>query len=86
MQNGKLLVLIGQFHPMLVQNIPYYQYPDLLVSGSDDKTIKVWSLSIAQQVCTSTSHIGNVYSVAISADGTTLVSRSQDKTIKVWGA
>jgi type IV secretion system protein VirD4 len=34
MRNGKLLVLIGQLHPMLVENTPYYQDPDLLVEVS----------------------------------------------------
>jgi serine/threonine protein kinase len=56
-----------------------------LVSGSGDKTIKVWDLSTGQEVRALTGHTGAVMSVAISRDGRTLVSGSDDKTIKVWG-
>ena len=57
-----------------------------LVSGSWDKTIKVWELSTGKLVRTLTGHENPVDSVAISPDGQTLVSGSDDKTIRVWGA
>ncbi len=55
-----------------------------LVSGSRDKTIKVWELSTGRLMRTLTDHAAEVWSVAISPDGQTLVSESRDKTIKVW--
>jgi aspartate 1-decarboxylase len=55
-----------------------------LVSGSDDKTIKVWNLQSGKLLRTLAGHGGVVFSVAISPDGHTLVSGSGDKTIKVW--
>jgi WD40 repeat protein len=56
-----------------------------LVSGSWDKTIKVWGLRDGKLLRTLSDHQGGVGSVAISSDGQTLVSGSGDKTIKVWG-
>ncbi|MEG4861575.1 WD40 repeat domain-containing protein [Microcoleus sp. K1-B6] len=55
-----------------------------LVSGSRDKTIKIWQLSTGRELRTLTGHSNGVCSLAISPDGQTLVSGSDDKTIKIW--
>jgi WD40 repeat protein len=55
-----------------------------LVSGSADKTIKVWNLSTGQEILTLKSHLNPINTVVISPDGQTLVSGSADKTIKIW--
>ena len=62
-----------------------------LVSGSYDKTIKIWNLNTGEEVRTLTGHRTSVWrqidegDVVISPDGQTLVSGNDDKTIKVWG-
>lgn len=56
----------------------------ILVSGGNDKTIKVRSLHTGRILRTLSGHSGSVYAVAISPDGHTLVSGSWDNTIKVW--
>lgn len=55
-----------------------------LISGGNDKTIKVRSLHTGKILRTLTGHSGSVYAIAISPDGQTLVSGSWDNTIKVW--
>lgn len=55
-----------------------------LVSGSGDRTIKVWDVETAQAIHTLKGHSSCVSAVAISLDGQTLISGSEDKTIKVW--
>ncbi|MEB3829932.1 serine/threonine-protein kinase [Phormidium sp. CCY1219] len=55
-----------------------------LVTGSDNKTIKIWNLATGDLIHTLEGHVGRVNSVAISPDGQTLVSGSDDKTIKIW--
>ncbi|MBW4641412.1 MAG: caspase family protein [Goleter apudmare HA4340-LM2] len=55
-----------------------------LVSGSADKTIKIWSLKTGTHLYTLEGHTDIVSCVAISPDGQTLVSGSADKTIKIW--
>jgi WD40 repeat protein len=56
----------------------------MLASGSEDKTIKLWNLKTGDLLCTLTGHEGSVRSVAISPDGQTLASGSHDNSIKLW--
>lgn len=55
-----------------------------LVSGSEDKTIKVWDFPSGKLRHTLTGHTDTVRSLAISGDGKTLASSSGDKTIALW--
>ncbi len=55
-----------------------------IVSGSDDKTLRIWDLNSQKLLRTLTGHTDWVYALALSADGQTIVSGSKDKTIKLW--
>jgi RNA polymerase sigma factor, sigma-70 family len=55
-----------------------------LISGSADKTIKLWNLEKKELVHTFNGHIGWISCLAISSDSKFLVSGSTDKTIKLW--
>jgi WD40 repeat protein len=55
-----------------------------LVSGSQDKTIKLWDLSSGKVLQTLEGHTESVWGVAFSPDGYTLASGSEDSTIKLW--
>lgn len=55
-----------------------------LVSGSFDKTIKLWQLSTGKLIHTLTDHPKGVFALAISPDGKLLASGSWDDTIKLW--
>jgi WD40 repeat protein len=57
-----------------------------IVSGSYDRTLKVWDAQTGQEVFCLRGHRDLVTSVAWSADGTRIVSGSSDKTVKVWDA
>ncbi|KAJ3129501.1 hypothetical protein HK098_001268 [Nowakowskiella sp. JEL0407] len=57
---------------------------NLIVSGSSDKTIKIWSMESGEELKTLKGHNGAVTSVAISDDGGFIVSGSDDKLIKIW--
>ena len=56
------------------------------MSGSRDKTIKIWDATTLQEVGTLEGHTNYVYSVAVFPDGSKIVSGSGDKTIKIWDA
>ncbi len=55
-----------------------------MVSGSADKTLKVWDLETGKCRATLEGHTNDVVSVAVTPDGKTVVSASADKTLKVW--
>ena len=54
-----------------------------IVSGSKDKTVRLWNLQGKSLIL---QHEDAVNSVAISPDGQTIVSGSEDKTVRLWGA
>jgi len=54
-----------------------------LVSGSEDKTIKIWDVKNGQTIKTLTGHTDYVRALTVLPDGS-LVSGSGDKSIKIW--
>ena len=54
------------------------------LSGSEDKTLKLWDLASGKELRTFTGHSDEVSSVAIAPDGRTVLSGSYDKTLKLW--
>jgi WD40 repeat protein len=57
-----------------------------IVSGSDDRTVKVWEAESGRLLRSLEGHTGSVLAVAVSPDGRTIVSGSWDNTVKVWEA
>jgi hypothetical protein len=58
----------------------------LIVSASDDRTLKVWETQTGEEHLTLRGHEKGVRDCAISADGRLIVSASDDTTLKVWDA
>lgn len=56
----------------------------LAVSGSWDKTLKMWDLATGAEVRTLEGHANCVWAVAVTPDGKLAVSGSGDSTLKVW--
>ncbi|MEO0971189.1 MAG: hypothetical protein AAFX80_23470 [Cyanobacteria bacterium J06639_18] len=54
----------------------------ILVSGSYDKTIKLWNIQTGECLKTLDEHTNKISSVAITPDNQILVSGSYDKTIR----
>jgi WD40 repeat protein len=54
------------------------------VSGSGDKTLKVWDAQTGQEPLTLKGHSDAVTSVSFSPDGKRIVSGGWDQTVKIW--
>jgi sugar lactone lactonase YvrE len=57
-----------------------------IMSGSEDKTIKLWDAQTGSELRTFGGHSYFINSVAFSPDGQRIVSGSYDKTAKLWDA
>ncbi|MGB3548075.1 MAG: hypothetical protein WBA17_13955, partial [Saprospiraceae bacterium] len=55
-----------------------------VISGSYDKTIKVWDITTGEQLLSLSGHSSFVKAVVVSLDGEKVISGSDDKTVKVW--
>ena len=55
-----------------------------IVSGSWDKTVRIWDMEsgVCQHVLTD--HTGSVFNIAYSAEKNQVASTSEDKTIRLW--
>lgn len=55
-----------------------------LVSGGEDRSLRLWSLPDGQALKTLEGHTSEIWGVAISADGRLLVSGSEDDSLRLW--
>jgi len=74
-------------HTNMVLSVAFSPEGQRIVSGSSDRTIRVWSTTMGETVAGPfTGHTGTVRSVAFSPDGHRIISGSEDRTIRVWNA
>jgi WD40 repeat protein len=71
-------------HTNLVRSLAFSSDGTFLVSGSNDKTIKLWDIQTGGVVKTIGGHTGRVFSVSISSDGATIASGSKGCTLRLW--
>lgn len=57
-----------------------------VVSGSADRTLRVWDAATGQTLRVLSGHTDGVFAVAFNHDGTEVVSGSSDSTAQVWCA
>jgi len=79
---SQMAILSG--HTDWVRSLAFWPDGTSLVSGSDDRTIKLWDMQTGGVVKTFYGHIDCILSVSISADCTTIASGSRDGTIHLW--
>ncbi|NJM71045.1 MAG: WD40 repeat domain-containing protein [Scytonema sp. RU_4_4] len=72
-----------QGHNNWVNSVCFSPDGKTIASGSDDKTIKLWSLD-GYLLHTLTGHGSRVNKVVFSPDGKTIASGSEDTTLKLW--
>ncbi|KAK6111156.1 Guanine nucleotide-binding protein subunit beta-2-like 1 [Brugia pahangi] len=71
-------------HGHFVSDVVMSSDGQFALSGSWDKTLRLWDLTTGVTSRQFVSHTKDVLSVAFSADNRQIVSGSRDKTIKLW--
>ena len=71
-------------HAKEVKSLAFSPDGASLVSGSSDRTIKLWDVQTGGVVKTFHGHTAQICSVSISGDSTTIASGSADRTVHLW--
>jgi len=71
-------------HSHYVQDVVLSRDGQYALTGSWDKTLRLWDLNFARTSRLFVGHTGDVLSVAFSADNRQIVSGSRDRSIKLW--
>src|SRR5262249_40168122 len=79
---NEIQVLRG--HKAEVSAVAFSPDGQWLVSGSHDKTIKIWRVVTGREAQTLEGHTMQVTAAAFTPDGQTIVSASWDKTVGLW--
>jgi len=73
-------------HASSVTSAAFFPDGQRIVTGSTDKTAKVWDAASGKGLLTLKGHRGAIESVGVSSDGQRIVTGSGDQTAKVWDA
>ncbi len=83
-QTSRLETVIQKGHEAVVKAVAYTPDGKYLLTGSRDKSIKLWETSSAREVKSYKGHISTINDLAVSKDGKFFASSSADNTAKVW--
>jgi len=71
-------------HRSPITSVAFHPVFSVLVSGSEDATVKVWDFETGEYERTLKGHTNPVQAVAFNASGSLLASTSTDLSVKIW--
>ncbi|KAH8200762.1 hypothetical protein TruAng_005079 [Truncatella angustata] len=86
LQHWSQYLYVCEGHSSAVKSVAFSQDGSRIVSGSFDKTIRIWDTNSGKEVHKLEGHSNAVTSVAFSHDGSRIVSGSSDETVRIWDA
>ncbi|MEM7537172.1 MAG: PQQ-binding-like beta-propeller repeat protein [Chloroflexota bacterium] len=69
-----------------VNSVAFSPDGTMVISGSEDHTVRLWRSSDLNPIYIFVGHTASVLSVGFSPDGQRIVSGSEDSTVRVWDA
>jgi WD40 repeat protein len=72
-------------HAFRVNSLDFSPDSQLIVSGSRDATLRIWSVEAGESIEILRGHADGVNTVAFSPDGSLIGSGSEDDTVILWG-
>jgi eukaryotic-like serine/threonine-protein kinase len=82
--DAEISILSG--HTAIVESAAFSPDGKIIVTASDDKTIRLWDAATSRQILLLNGHTGRVNFAQFSPDGGRLVSASADKSVRIWDA
>ncbi|HET6544734.1 MAG TPA: caspase family protein [Chryseolinea sp.] len=79
-----LETVVQKGHELAVVAVAISPDSNYIVSGSKDKSAKLWEISTGREVRSYLGHEATVTSLEFTADGKTLITGSNDKSIRFW--
>lgn len=84
LQNGRGLQLRVDAHADAVKAVWISLEGDRALTGSEDNTVRMWSIPDGECLQEFSGHAGSVDKVAATRDGRMVFSASQDRTFRLW--
>ncbi len=87
---AKVFTLDGKFlfdlkgHKETIRSLEFSPKSDLILSGSEDNTVRLWSATNGKLLKTIKSHIDPVNSVGFSPNSDSFFSASEDGYLRIW--
>ena len=82
--NGEWQLVVLRGHEKLVQSAAFSSDRARIVTGSNDRTARVWDAGTGAEITVLRDHKGRALTAAFLPDGARIVAGSDDGTVRIW--